>query len=241
MIGKRLAVAGVVAAAWATGAAAQERDVRAELGARGAPAVFVEQVGVLVDQARAQGLPPGPLADKALEGWAKHVPPERVVLALEQVRTRLADGRQAARGAGLADPPGPVIAAAGEALGRGMTPGAIQELIRTAPTADDAAAGLSVAASLAAQGLEMRAAVRAVQQAYGRGRGPTHLFELPSAVADLAARGVPMSDVARRILQGGGLPLPPMVGGQGKGQGPPSGVPRGPPVTPPGKAIGKQQ
>ncbi len=241
MIGTRLAVAGLVAAALATGAAAQERDVRAELAARGAPAAFVEQVGALVDQTRAQGLPPGPLADKALEGWAKRVPPERVVLALEQVRARLGDGRQAARGAGLADPPGPVIAAAGEALGRGMAADDVRELIRTAPTADDAAAGLAVAASLAAQGLEMRAAVRAVHDAYGRGRGPNHLFELPSAVADLAARGVPMSDVARRIMQGGGLPLPPMVGGPGNGQGPPSGVPRGPPITPPGKATGKKQ
>jgi hypothetical protein len=36
-----------------------------------------------------------------------------------------------------------------------------------------------------------------------------------------------MADLARRIMQGGGLPLPPMAGGVGQGGGRPGQVPPG--------------
>jgi hypothetical protein len=212
----------------ATGsAAAQARDVRAELAARGAPADFIERVGAAVDATRAQGLPPEPLIDKALEGWAKRgrVPEERVLAVLDQVRQRLAEGRAATLRAGMADPPGAVVAASAEALSRGMTPDDVRDLVATASDADQAAAGLTVAASLCAQGLDRGAAVRAVQDAYRRHAGVGGLFELPSAVAGMTGRGVPMADVARRIMQGGGLPLP--AAGQGAGQGRPGTVPPG--------------
>lgn len=230
MSASRVVVWVLASAVLAGRAIAQERDVRSDLVARGAPADFVARVGDVVDAARAQGLPVGPLAEKAVEGWAKHVPVDRVVPALEQVRARLVEGRRSAVAGGLADPPGPVVAAAGEALGRGMTPDDVRGLVAAAPTPEDAAAGLAVAASLCAQGLERRAAVRAVQGAYGQGSGPEHLFELPSAVADMTGRGMPMSDVARRIMQGGGLPLPPTAG-PGQGQGRPGTIP----PTPGGK------
>jgi hypothetical protein len=208
--------------------AAQARDVRAELAARGAPADFVERVGATVDATLAQGLPPEPLIDKALEGWAKRgrVPPERVLAVLEQVRERLVEGRAATVRAGMADPPGAVVAAAAEALGRGMTPEDVRDVVSSAPGAEAAAAGLTVAASLCAQGLDRAAAVRAVRDVYRAHADPGPLFELPSAVADMTGRGIPMADVARRIMQGGGLPLPPMAG-QGAGQGRPGSVPPG--------------
>jgi hypothetical protein len=222
-------VTAVALALAAAVAAAQEPDVRAALAARGAPPDFVERVGAAVDATRAQGLPPGPLVDKALEGWAKRdrVSAERVLAVLEQVRVRLGEGRAAAVRAGMADPPGAVIAAAAEALGRGMTADDVRELVASAPDAEQAAAGLAVGASLCAQGLERRAAVRAVQDVYRGHAGVEGLFELPSAVASLTGRGVPMADVARRIMQGGGLPLP--ATGQGAGHG-------RPPTIPPGQA-----
>ena len=208
-------------------AAAQTRDVRAELAARGAPPDFVERVGATVDATRVQGLPPEPLIDKALEGWAKRnrVPPERVLAVLEQLRGRLAEGRAAAVRAGMADPPGAVVAASAEALGRGITADEVRELVATASDADQAAAGLTVAASLCAQGLDREAAVRAVEDTYRGHSGSEGLFELPSAVADLRGRGTPMADVARRIMQGGGLPAP--AAGQGSGQGRPGTIPPG--------------
>jgi len=96
--------------------AAQERDVRRELAERGAPAAFADPVLAQVEATRAAGLPAGPVADKALEGWAKHVPMQRVVMALEQLRTRLEAGRAALAVPGRPTPPEPVVTAAAEAL-----------------------------------------------------------------------------------------------------------------------------
>jgi hypothetical protein len=179
-----------------------------------------------------------PIEAKALEGWAKRgrVPQERVLVALEQLAAGLEAGRDATVRAGLDPPPGDVVAAAAEALGRGMSAEDVRSVIAAAQTPEAAAMGLTVAASLAAQGLDRAAALKAVRDALGPGHGPTDILELPSAVAGLLARGVPMSDVARQILQGGGLPLP-STPGAGVGKGRPTGIPpgRGPPTEPPGR------
>jgi hypothetical protein len=209
-------------------AAAQVPDVRAELATRGAPAAFIERVGAAVDAARAQGLPPAPLVDKALEGWAKHVPSARVLAVLEQVRERLVDGRAAAVRAGMVDPPGAVVVGAADALGRGMSPDDVRDLVGSAADPTQAAAGLTVAASLCAQGLDHAAAVRAVQESYRGHATAEELFELPSAVAEMTGRGIAMTDIARRIMQGGGLPLP-VMGGAGGGR---------PGTVPPGRGKG---
>jgi hypothetical protein len=218
--------------------AAQDRDYRAELGGRGAPAAFVNAVAVQVEAAQAAGVPTGPVIDKAFEGWAKRVPEQRVVTALEQVRMRLVSGRALSVAAGYAPPPEAMVAGAGEALARGLTQDDVRALIAGAPGPEAAAAGLTVAASMHAQGLERAAAVRAVQDAYGRDLDPARLFELPSVVADLTGHGMQMGDLARRIMQGGGLPLPPMAG-TGQGAGRPGQVPPGPGGQQQG--TGKQQ
>jgi hypothetical protein len=209
-------------------AGAQQRDARAELAARGAPPAFIELVVVPVERAQRESLPTAPLADKALEGWAKGVAAARVAGAMEQVRARMEEGRRIAQQAGLGEPPGDLVAAAGEALGRGLAADEIRELVQSSRTPEQAAIGLQVAASLAAQGLEHRAAVAAVRRAYDRDGGQ-ELFELPSALADLTSQGVPMADVAQRIMRGGGLPMPQMAG---RGPGRPGTVP----PTPGGKA-----
>ncbi len=219
-----LVVCGLVLGLGPGPAVAQDRDVRRELAARGAPSAFIGPVGMLVDRARLEGLPAAPLADKALEGWAKRVPPDRVAGALEQMRMRLVEARAIAVQAGVTDPPGVMVAAGAEALGRGLGADEIGTLIRSARTPEQGAIGLQVAASLAAQGLARNAAVAAVRHAYERDGGQD-LFELPSALADLSGQGVSMADVAQRIMRGGGLPIPPMAG---RGSGRPGNVPPGP-------------
>jgi hypothetical protein len=199
-------------------------------------------VETLVREAERDGLPGEPIENKAIEGLAKRAPADRILPGLEQLRVRLRQGLTETEAAGLRPAPGAVVAAAAEALGRGMEPADVRELIRDAPAPDAAAAGLTVAAALTAQGLDHRAATRAVHDAYGRGPSPEQLFELPSAVADLRAHGMPMSDVARRIMEGGGLPLPPMAG-EGRGHGPPGGVPPGqlPKEQGPGQGRGRRR
>jgi hypothetical protein len=222
----RMAIGLLGLAALAAAVAGQEASVAARLVARGAGAEWAGRVETLVQETEREGLPGAPIEDKAVEGLAKRAPAERILPVLEQLRLRLRQGRAQAEAAGLTPAPGAVVAAAAEALGRGMAPADVRQLIHDAPTPDAAAAGLTVAAALAAQGLDQRAATRAVHDAYRHGSGAEQLFELPSAVADLTAHGMGMSDVARRIMEGGGLPLPPMAG-EGRGHGPPGGVPPG--------------
>jgi hypothetical protein len=225
----------------------QELDVRAELMRRGAPPDFADRVAQLVTAAHREGLPHQDIANKALEGWAKrrHVPSERVLVALEGLMGAFRAGRDAARMAGISAPPMTVISSAGLALARGMTREQIADVIHAAPTPEQAAGGLAVASSLGAQGLEHAAAVRAVNDAFRDGSPPEHMLELPSVIANLIARGVPMSDVARSILEGRGVPGGPGVGigPPGNGVGRPPGVPpgRGPPNLNdlPGKAKGQ--
>lgn len=213
--------------------AGQVPDIRTELLGRGAPQDFADQVAALVEAAGGQGLPLAPLVDKALEGWAKRgrVPPARVLNVLEQLTSRLGEARDLVVASGLADAPGPVVAAAAEGLGRGLTREDVESLIGAAPTPEAAATGISIASALGGQGLDRAAAVQAVRDAHGQGQSPGQLLELPSVVAGLIAKGVPMSEVAQMVLQGQGLPSPAGVGG-----GPGAGAGR-PPIVPPGRGV----
>jgi ribosomal protein L18 len=240
----RIAALTLVPLLLCSAADAQEQGIRERLINAGASQAFANQVGAIVDGARDEGLPIEPLEAKAIEGWAKRnrVPPDRVVAVLERQRVQLREANQIVTRAQVAQQSrGQVVAAAAEALGRGMTPEQCRELIQSAPTPEAAVVGLTVAASLAAQGLDHGAAVHAVREMHRAGGPPDRAFELPSAVADMLARGTPMSDVARQILEGGGLPIPGGMGqgqGQGQGQGRPGMVPpaRGPVTNPPGQS-----
>src|SRR3989442_14178080 len=80
---------------------------------------LVEELGTA---ASARGLPIDPLIEKAIEGSAKGVPPERVVIALRLVATQLDTAAAALRDGGVA--PDTLAIAAGEfaitaGLGRG--------------------------------------------------------------------------------------------------------------------------
>ncbi len=220
---------GALLAAAAAPAAAQEPGIGEQLVARGAPTEFANQVAQIVASAQADALPTAGLESKALEGWAKRgrVSQEQVLAALQQLVGRLEQGRNVVRDAGL-DASAPVITGAAEALGRGLTREQIREVVRSAPNPAAAGTGLTVAASLAAQGLLAAAAVRAVSDAYRTGHGPEDVLEFPSTVADATARGERMADIGQRIMQGGML-APPGGGAGGAGTSGQGGRPPGMP------------
>jgi hypothetical protein len=202
--------------------AAQEQpasDVRTALLARGAPADLADQVGKVVADAAAQGLPSQTLADKALEGWAKNAPPARVLSAVVDLRQRLATARNVVTEAGVAAPSGSVVAAAEQALARGMSSESIRELVRSAGAAEAASTGLMVAGLLSAQGMERGAAAQAVERAYRDGRSSTEVLELPSLAALMIARGMTIPEVTRRMLTGQALAV------EGPDVRPPSAAP----------------
>jgi hypothetical protein len=213
----------------------QQADLRQRLVDRGAAPEFAQQVAQVVSSARSAGLPVEPIADKAFEGLAKGYPAERILPVVQLLADRLRAGRAAAVTAGLTQPSGRVVAAAAEALGRGMDRTEILEVLRAAPGPDAGSVGLTVAASLVAQGITPRDASRAVEAAYHDGRSAQELLELPSVTSSWFAEGVTLPEVVRRIHEGQALPFPP---GRGAAKGGPPGLRpgTGPPINPPGKS-----
>jgi hypothetical protein len=218
----------------ATSLGMQQADLRQRLVDRGTAPEFAQQVVQVVAAARTSGLPVEPLADKAFEGLAKGYPAERILPVVQLLADRLRAGRTAALSAGLTQPSGRVVAAAAEALGRGMERNEVVQLLQAAPGPDAASVGLTVAASLVAQGIASRDATRAVETAYHEGRSARELLELPSVTSSWFAEGVTLPEVVKRIHQGQALPFPP---GRGGAQGGPPGLRpgTGPPINPPGK------
>ena len=213
----------------------QQPDLAARLTQRGAPAGFARAVGQLAAQASAEGLPVGPLADKAFEGLAKGYAPDLILPVVQARAAGLGEGRAAVVSAKLPHPPGALVAAAAEALGRGSGRAEIVEILQAAPSPTDAAVGLTVAASLAAQGIVPDDATRAVTQAYQHGRSSEDVLELPSVTSNWFAEGVGMPEVLKRIREGAGLSFPPGLNRGARGA-PPGDFPgKGPPINPPGK------
>lgn len=213
----------------------QQADLRSRLIERGATPAFAQQVAQVASRAQAEGLPVEPLADKAFEGLAKGVSSDRILPVVQGLADRLREGRTVAVSAGLTHPSGSVVAAAAEALGRGIERRDIFEVLQTSRAPEAGSVGLTVAASLVAQGIEPREAAHAVEVAYREGHSPQELLELPSVTSSWLAEGVQLPEVLRRIREGQGLPFPP---GHGGSQVRPPGLSpgRGPPINPPGKS-----
>lgn len=218
-----------------TSALAQQADLRGRLIQRGAAPALAGQVAQVAAQARAEGLPTEPLADKAFEGLAKGISSDRILPVVQGLADRLRAGRATAIAAGLPRPAGPVVTAAAEALGRGIDRQDIVEVLRSSRAPEAGSVGLTVAASLVAQGIQARDATHAVELAYREGHSPQELLELPSVTSSWLAEGVEMPEVLKRIREGQGLPFPP---GQGGSTVRPPGLSpgRGPPINPPGKS-----
>jgi hypothetical protein len=221
---RRLLVAAALAAV-PVPLTAQQGDVEVRLAARGIPADLARQVRTIAADAASQGVPSGPLADKAIEGWAKHVPAERIVVALRQFAARMAEAGTAVRGAGLEAPSGAVIAAAAEAMGGGLGAEQIRSVVRAAPP-DAAAPGLSVAAALAAQGIGGAQAVTIVVDAMHRHRPMSQLLDLPSVARAMHDQGMSPGEIGDKLMPRHGGDE---AGGEGRG-----GKGDRPPNVPPG-------
>lgn len=208
--------------------AAQQRGVQARLTARGLPADLARDVQAIATDAAAQGVPADPLADKAIEGWAKHVPPARIVAAVRLFAGRMAEAGAAVCGAGVefAAPPGSVIAAAAEAMGGGLKAEEIRSVVYAAGSSDAAAPGLSVAAALAAQGLGHRQAVSIVVEAMQRRRSMSQLLDLPSVARVMHEQGMSPGEIGERLLPHRGEEGAEGEHRRGRGERPPSVPPR---------------
>ncbi|MGD2135682.1 MAG: hypothetical protein PVF27_05955 [Gemmatimonadales bacterium] len=207
----------------------QEPGLGRQLRQRGLPAELIAQVEAIAADATAQGLPTAPLADKAVEGWAKHVPPPRIEMAVQQLVTQMTQARESLRSAGIEVPPGLVVAAAAEAMGRGITAEQIGSVLGATEDAELAGHGLRVASALVAQGIPGREAIDVVVGTVRGGGHVSDLLDLPSTAQAMRAQGMTAAQVGQRMLEGA-------APGRGVGNRPGSIPPgMGPPESPPGR------
>lgn len=235
---RRLLLLFVLIAAWcaaggATGVRAQEvaRYERARATFSGEDARAFER---LVAQAREQGLPVGPLVDKALEGAAKGVPPGRVLAVLDELAMGLARARSLLASSGF-DPAPPDIAAVADGLRRGVPEDAVRELSKGARPGEPVALAVHTLADLLDRGVPVTMALDVLMAWRGQGAQPAELAELPAAIERLVRQGVLPSQAAQAVAAA-------MRAGRGPGAaGPPGGVPPargrgqggdGPPIPP---------
>ena len=184
---KRLSVVLVMVGGLAHGLAAQG-DVRARLVGRVSPEL-VQLVGTVADSARALGLPDAPLVDKALEGAAKGIAPDRIAIAVQSVFGQLSTAASVMRGAGTA-PTNLEIEAGAFALGAGLTSDDVAVLTETADASHPTMAVLQVAGALAALGVPRAQTVGLVRAEVRSGLPLGDLTNLPAQVQAAAAGGV---------------------------------------------------
>lgn len=222
----------VVAAAFLAlpvGLASQEPGVRRQLEQRGLPAELAAQIEAIAADATAQGLPTSPLSDKAIEGWAKHIPPARIETAVRQLSRQMAQARESLRGAGIEVPVGLVVAAAAEAMDRGINAEQVGAVLGATPDVELARHGLRVAGALVAQGLPTQEAIDVVIGTVRRGGRLPDLLDLPSTAQAMRAQGMTAAQIGQRMLEGA-------APGHGVGSRPgvvPPGM--GSPESPPGR------
>jgi hypothetical protein len=216
------------------GLLAQDADLGAQLAQRGLPSDLIAAVQGIAADAVAQDLPVEPLADKAMEGWAKHVPQARITAAVRMMTTNMLRAREQIRAAGVEVPPGMAVAAAADAMDRGLTPEQAATIIAAATDADLAGHGLRVVSALIAQGIPGPQAVEVVVAAMRRGRGSPEILDLPSVAQAMRAQGMTSAQIGERMMRGNSLEG--ATSSRGVGQRPGSVPPgMGPPESPPGR------
>jgi hypothetical protein len=202
----------VALAALGAASAAAQTSVRARLEGR-VPAAVVATVDSLVSAAVARDLPTEPLIHKALEGGAKGVPADRILVAVRLVATRLSTAASALDRAG-AERSAAAIEAGAFALTAGLSGEDVSALVRGAR--NEPTPVLRVAATLSALGVPAAETVALVTSTTAAGGDVT---ALPQTVQASITRGATPAQAAR-LAQGGG--------GRGQPHGPPPDRPSRP-------------
>ena len=207
----RYLVPALIALIVAPGAA--QTPVRVRLEGRVPPAILASVEAIVADAA-ARELPTEPLVQKALEGGAKGVAPERILAAVQLVHTRLSAAGAAIDRAGVGRS-ATAIEAGAFALTAGLSGEDVSALVRGA--SDDPAPALRVAATLSALGVPAAETVALVTSTVAAGADVT---ALPQTIQAAMIRGATPAQAAR-LAQGGG-------GGRGQPHGPPPDRPSRP-------------
>jgi hypothetical protein len=181
---------------------ADSASTQSALVARGMGVDIAASIGALVRQTNDRGLPGRAIADKAIEGAFKHVPPPRILAAVRDLSQRLDHARSDLRAGGVAQASGGVIAGAADASAQGITRGDQVGIVHAASSSEAAASGLSVAAALVVQGLDAHTSARLVSESFSHGRTLAQVLDLPAAARALQVQGTSTTEIGRQLLDG---------------------------------------
>ncbi len=170
------------------------------------PADVFGQVDAMASDVEQQGIPGDLLYNKALEGAAKHVPPGRLVPAVEAYAGRLRVAGEAFGG----DAGGPLLVAGADALQRGVSVDLLRGLSRGR---DRSPVAVLVLADLVESGVASDQALSLVREATQRRAREQQMLDMPAEVRRLMRQGQSTQDAVeqvmgalRRMRGGGGIP-----------------------------------
>jgi hypothetical protein len=162
-------------------------------------ASLVEELGTA---ASARGLPIDPLIQKAIEGSAKGIPPERVATAVRLVAMQLDTAAAALRDGGARLASDTLAIAAGEfAITAGLSRNDITALARTGANAAALTVGLRVAGTLAALGVPPAEDIALVSVELRSGEPASSLLSLPANVQAQMAKGITPAQAAAGLAR----------------------------------------
>ncbi len=153
------------------------------------------QIEAVVEAAGRNGVPVGPLYDKALEGAAKRVPAARVMPALREYSGRM----QRAQGLLGGTTEAAWVVAGADALRRGVVADALTSIGREAGERTPMA--LVVMGDLLEAGVSSGPAMEMMREALARTTGDEGLLDVPTALRRLVREGAGAPDAARQVLQ----------------------------------------
>lgn len=179
------------------------QDVTARLTGR-VPADVVTAVQGIAQDATARGLPVEPLIQKTLEGSAKGVPPDRVIVAVRTLAERLDEARTALRDAGISAPSSAAVEGGADALNAGLNARQVRDLGRISRGPYDPALTLRIATTLSALGVPAQQGLRLMEHMIQSRRGPSELLDLPNQVQVDMAQGASAAQAAEALETGEG-------------------------------------
>lgn len=135
----------------------------------------------LIAIAVAESLPTEPLVQKALEGTAKRVPPDRLVNGVRRGLLQLREARTIVASTMPGQPvPEGHVAAVAAALARGLSQSTVERLLVMAP-AEPPAPALHAAADLKAHGFDVDSAAGLLVEAHDKGLRGDRLLDVATA------------------------------------------------------------
>ena len=197
------------------------------------PTQVFERVDALATEIGDEGIPSGPIFNKALEGMAKRVPPDRLLPAVTQFAGQLRQAREAFGMTG----DGPLLVAGADALQRGVG----MDLLRRLGQTEEDSPGPSpmavlVLADLVEAGVPGDRALGMVREALRLRAGDQQMLGISAQVRQMMRQGQSPQDAVEQVQRalrrgrGGGVgpPVPPgsepvtkarRQGGNGRGGG----------------------